>query len=137
MTHNVGIWIDHTKAVIVNALDATPSAATIASDLGPDAHFSGRAHNVSPDGAQENRGERRTEAHRRLELDRYYDEVIARMGAPDELLIMGPGEAKHELKRRMGHVKALASVKVALDTTDKLRDNEIVDLVKAHFAVAR
>ena len=39
------------------------------------------------------------------DLDRYYDDVIRQLGEPDALLLFGPGEAKLQLKDRLGRSK--------------------------------
>lgn len=124
MSLNVGIWIDHKKAVIVSAAASGVSAATLESDVGAHPRYSG------PQGHGD---EKNYEDRHRQHLDRYYDEVIARMGQPEELLIFGPGEAKLELKERIGHVKALSGSVLNVETTDKLTDPQIIAKVKKHF----
>jgi hypothetical protein len=46
MSQNVGIWIDHKKAVIVSVSAARVSATTLESEVGPHPRYSG-----APDGA--------------------------------------------------------------------------------------
>jgi len=53
------------------------------------------------------------------------------------LLIFGPGEAKLQLKERLSHSKALSESIVAIETTDKLTDPQIVAKVKEHYGIAR
>jgi hypothetical protein len=54
---NVGIWIDHTKAVIVFASADRVTVKTVESEVGPHARYSGRARYPTPDGAKAGRGE--------------------------------------------------------------------------------
>jgi hypothetical protein len=70
-------------------------------------------------------------------LDRYYDEVITQLGQPEALLIFGPGEAKLQLKERLGRSKALSDRIVGIETTDKLTDPQIIAKVKEHYGIDR
>lgn len=128
MKNYVGIWIDHTKAVIVFASAADVTTEVVKSDAEGHPRYSG---GLSAG------GEKKYEERHGEQLERYYDDVIRRIAEPDRVLIFGPGEAKTELKERLGHVKPHAAHAVQLETTDKLTDLQIVAKVKAHFSIAR
>ena len=135
---NVGIWIDHGKAVIVSASADRVTVNTLASKVGPHTRYSGRAGSMMPEGGpQDEGGEKRYEERYRQHLDQYYDEVISHLGQPEALLIFGPGEAKLQLKERLSHFKALSKCIVGVETTDKLTDSQIVAKVKEHYGVDR
>ncbi len=123
MSHRVGIWIDHKKAVIVSVSESDVTAATLESDVGSHSRYSG------PDGGGEKNYEERHVQH----LHKYYDDVISHMGHPEELLIFGPSEAKLELKERMSHAKALSKCIVDIQPADKLTNPQIVAKVRDHF----
>jgi hypothetical protein len=135
MSHKVGIWIDHRKAVMVFASSGDVTAKTVESDVGPHSRYSSRAAYATPDSPQAGRGEKRYEEHNRESLDRYYDEVISQMGQPEALLIFVPGEAKLQLKERLSHSKTLSKAVVEIESTDKLTDSEIVSQVKQHYKI--
>jgi hypothetical protein len=124
----VGVWIDHKKAVIVSIAAGRVTTRTLESDVGPHPHFSG---------SQEGGGEKKYEERHSHELDRFYDDVIRQLGEPDALLLFGPGEAKLQLKDRLGRSSALSECIVAVETTDKLTDPQIVAKVKEHYGIAR
>ena len=129
MSHDVGVWIDHKKAVIVSiAAGHVIGTRTLGSDVGPHPHFSG---------SQEGGGEKKYEERYGHELDRFYDDVIGQLGEPDALLLLGPGEAKLQLKERLGRSNALSGRIVAVESTDKLTDPQIVAKVKEHYGIAR
>ena len=113
MSHDVGVWIDHKKAVIVSIAAGQVTTRTLESDVGPHPHFSG---------SQEGGGEKKYEERHNLRLDQYYDDVISQIGQPDALLLFGPGEAKRQLKDRLGRSKATSERIVAVESTDKLTD---------------
>jgi hypothetical protein len=128
MDHNVGIWIDHKKAVIVSASADRVSAKTLESDVGPHARYSG---------PQDAGAEKKYEERHGQQLDRYYDEAISQLGQPEAVLIFGPGEAKLQLQERLSRSKALAERIVGIETTDKLTDPQIVAKVKEHYGIDR
>ena len=128
MSHDVGVWIDHKKAVIVSIADGHVTTRTLASDVEPHPHYAG---------SQEGGGEQKYEERHNLHLDQYYDEVISKIGQPDALLLFGPGEAKRQLKDRLGRSPASSECFVAVESTDKLTDPQIVAKVKDHYGIAR
>ena len=128
MSREAGIWIDHRKAVIVNISGDRVSTTTLSSDVAPHPHYAG---------SQEGGGEKKYEERRKHDLDRYYDDVIRQVGEPDALLLVGPGEAKLELKERLRRSPALSKTIVAVESADKLTDPQIVARVKKHYGIAR
>jgi hypothetical protein len=137
MSDRVGIWIDHRKAVIVSASGNRVTVTTLESKVGPHSRYSGRAGSSLPEGPQDEGGEKKYEERYGEQLDRYYDEVIGHLGQPDALLLLGPGEAKLQLKERLSHSKALSECIVEVETTDKLTDPQIVAKVQEHYGIDR
>jgi hypothetical protein len=127
MSQDVGVWIDHKKAVIVSIAAGQVTTRTLESDIGAHSRYSGFQAG----------GEKKYEEHHNQDLDRYYDDVIGQLGKPDALLLFGPGEAKLQLKERLGRSKELPESVVAVDSTDKLTDPQIVAKVKEHYGIAR
>jgi|SRR6187397_2336464 stalled ribosome rescue protein Dom34 len=128
MSQNVGVWIDHKKAVIVSIAAGAVTTRTLTSDVGAHPHHSG---------SQESGGEKKYEERHKQDLDRYYDDVIGQLGKPDAVLLVGPGEAKLQLKERLSRSKVSSESIVAVESTDKLTDPQIVAKVKEHFGIAR
>ena len=128
MNHNVGIWIGHKRAVIVSVSEGRVTSETLESHVEAHPRYSGR---------QDGGGEMKYEERHRQHLDRYYDEVISRLGQPDGLLIFGPGEAKLELKERLSRSKAPCARTIGIETADELTDPQIAARVKEHFGIER
>ena len=131
MKREAGLWIDHRQAVIVILLDQGEEIKRIESNIEKHVRYSGASHSQSPTGhddSAEDRRDRRFDDH----LNRYYDEIIALLQNVDSLLILGPGEAKGELQKRLEGQKASRRV-VAVEGTDKMTDGQIVAEVKQHF----
>lgn len=128
MSHVGGVWIDHKKAVIVSIAAGKVTTKTLESDVGPHPHFAG---------SQEGGGEKKYEERHNLHLDQFYDKVISQIGQPDFLLLFGPGEAKLQLKDRLGRSHASSERIVAVESADKLTDPQIVAKVKEHYGIDR
>jgi hypothetical protein len=128
MSHDVGVWIDHKKAVIVSIAAGEVTTKTLESNVAPHPHYSG---------SQEGGGEKKYEVRHNQDLNRYYDDVIGQLGKPDAVLLIGPGEAKLQLKERLGRSKVSSESIVAVESADKLTDPQIVAKVKEHYGIAR
>ncbi len=127
MGHEVGVWIDHKRAVVVSISAGQVTVKTLQSDVEPHPHYSG---------SQEGGGEKKYEERHSHSLGRYYDDVIGQLGKPDAVVLFGPGEAKLQLKERLGRSKVSAESMVAVENTDKLTDAQIVAKVKEHYRIA-
>ena len=125
MNRTAGVWIDHKKAVIVSASEGHVTTKTLDSDVAAHPHFGGQ---------QDGGGEKKYEGRHRQSLERYYDDVINHLGEPEALLIFGPGEAKRELKERLGRSGTRSQLIVEIEAADRLTDPQIVAKVKDHFS---
>ena len=121
MKKEVGLWIDHRRAVIVTHPGHGDEIKQITSDM--DSGEGESHHDTTEDG-----GERRLDG----EMKRFYDEVITYLRDATSVLIMGPGEAKIELEKRLeGHEPSDRIVTVK--TADKMTDHQIAAEVRQHF----
>jgi hypothetical protein len=114
----IGLWIDHRKAVIVILTDEGEELKKITSNVEKHVRFSGGT--ASEDGSTEDVRDRQFGNH----LNGYYDEVIAVLRGADSVQIFGPGEAKGELEKRLEH-QGLKSHILAVETVDKMTDRQI------------
>lgn len=124
MKRELGLWIDHSEAVIASVLGKEVDVRRIKSHLEKHARFTAGAAGV----AGEDNRDRRFANH----LQRFYDEVIASIRDADAILIFGPGEAKGELQNRLKALHLDGRI-VGVETTDKLSDRQIVAKVREHF----
>ena len=126
MKKEVGLWIDHRKAVIVVVTEEGEDVKEIASDMEKHVRFSGGPG--TDDGSAEDMRDRRFESH----LNAYYDRVVAAVRGADSIQIFGPGEAKGELRRRLER-EGLSGNVLALETVDKMTDRQIAAKVRERF----
>ena len=128
MKKNIGLWIDHRKAVIVIVTEAGEELKKITSNMEKHVRFT--AGNGSEDGSSEDVRDRQFGNH----LNSYYDEVIAVIRDADSIQIFGPGEAKGELEKRLAHAGLKEHV-LAIETKDKMTDRQIAAKVRERFPV--
>ena len=133
MTTLVGLWIDHRKAVIVTISDEGDATTLVESNVERHVRYSGGAQSKSASHeSQSGTGEDTRERHFEGRLNQYYDEVIACIRDAEAILIMGPGEAKGELKARLER-RGLGARIVDVETVDKMTDRQIAAKVRERF----
>jgi hypothetical protein len=126
--NQVGLWIDHRKAVIVTISEEGEDIKKIASNMEKHVRFTGGTG--SEDGSSEDVRDRQFGNH----LNSYYDQVIAVIRDADSIQIFGPGEAKGELEKRIKHESLKANI-LAIETADKMTDRQISEKVRERFPV--
>src|SRR5688572_3188044 len=93
MKKQIGLWIDHRKAIIVVIKDGQEEIKKIKSNMEKDVRFKGEG------GEGEDVRDRQFQNH----LNSFYDEVVAYIRDADMIQVFGPGEAKGELEKRLEH----------------------------------
>lgn len=121
MKKEIGLWIDHRKAVIVIIKDGDDEIKTIKSNMEKHVRF------TSEDGRGEDVRDRQFENH----LNSFYDEVMAYIRDATSVQIFGPGEAKGELGKRIEHEGLKTPVTV--EAADKMTDGQVSAKVRENF----
>jgi hypothetical protein len=133
MSINVGLWIDHRKAIVVAITEQGEKIEEIASGVEKQLQRAGDRplegdYEVVQVPADDSR-QRDFTKH----LNIYYAAVITAIRDAESILIFGPGEAKGELKEQLeknhlgGHI-------VDIETVDKMTNPQIVAKVRDYFA---
>jgi stalled ribosome rescue protein Dom34 len=132
MTINAGVWIDHHRAVVVLLTDDGENVLQILAEHDASAKSPARIrlkHSYTRnDFAAEDKRERKVMAH----LNDYYDEVVACVRDAQAIVILGPGEAKDEFRKRITSRKLRGHI-AEMKTVDKLSDRQIAEYVRQHF----
>jgi stalled ribosome rescue protein Dom34 len=121
----VGLWLDQSKAVVVCITNNGEERRIITSDM---EHFDRFSRNVPGDGSEEDLRDRRFWNH----LNEYYDKVITQIGDAKSIMIIGPGEAKHQLKKRL-ESGGVSEKNVSVDDADSLTNHQIAIKVRERF----
>ena len=129
---NAGVWIDHHRAVVVLLTDEGQEMLQIRSDEGVSARSPAglRAKNsyTPNDFAVEGKREQRV----MMQLNAYYDQIIACVREAQGLLILGPAQAKGEFRARIASQNVKGHI-AELKTGPTLTDDQIADYVRQHF----
>jgi stalled ribosome rescue protein Dom34 len=121
MKTTVCLWIDHRKAVIVFVTGKDVEIKLINSNVEKQRGQSGVS--VPADDIQQRK---LTEY-----LNSYYDKVISSLWNSGAILIIGPGEAKGALKKRI-EINNLKGRIIDVETVDKMTDPQIVAKAREH-----
>ncbi len=111
----VGLWIDYRKAVIVFVRGRDAEIKLIYSNV--EKQYRQSSASVPTDFLHE----RELTGY----LNNFYDEVISSLWNSGAILIMGPGEAKSELKKHF-EINSLNGRIVDVETVDRMTDRQIV-----------
>jgi hypothetical protein len=126
----VGVWIDHTKAVVAVIENGNESLETVESNVGRHAGPSGGSGNSTPWGPKAPNDEHKRERKYEQHLVRYYRDVIKHLGQPAQLMLIGPARAKQELKAEL-EKSQLKDVPTAVETTDEMTDAQVMAHLRA------
>lgn len=128
MQRNVGVWIDHKQALVVQLDNGEKRIQVIESQLEPRTRLVRRSVG-DIDLPNELHTNQRYEKHLKIYLDR----VMESLQSADSILLMGPGEAKIELHKTMQKSKRLAERIAAVETVGKLTQRQIAAKVSDFF----
>ncbi len=134
MENNIGIWIDGTKAVIVSLSNGSENITTIESDLENRIYHENVGDKGSFMGSQHINNEKRFEARRRHQLNKYIAEVVGYLQDAGSIYIFGPAETKTLLGKSLMENKQLAAKLKKTESCDHLTQNQILAKVKAFYA---
>ena len=134
MNTNIGLWIDHRKAVIISPTAAGEDIKIIQSNAESHPGRNGSGQAGSPYEAQQVSSDDVQLRRFTAQLTRFYDEVADHIGSVDAVLIIGPGEAKGELQKHL--VNALPEAWIVAEAADKMTDRQIAARVRDHFKEA-
>jgi len=120
MTHfHAVVWLDHAQAKLFQFNSADVQAKVV--------HAHGQQGNLHHKAGVTGSGH----AHG---SPAFFKAIEAELQQVGEILILGPGQAKQELKKHIDeNAKALAKKVVAVETVDHLTDNQIVAHARAYF----
>jgi stalled ribosome rescue protein Dom34 len=132
MKKAVGLWIDHKKAVIVSVTDGGGEVNTIESNMEKHVRYKEGARPKTAYGAQHSPAEDVQDRKYHEHLTKYYNRIIAQIRWADSILIFGPGEAKTELEKRLGHEELNRRI-AGVETVGKMTDRQIAAKVRNYF----
>ena len=125
MKKEIGLWIDHSKAIIVTLVAEGQEVEEIVSNMERRVRF---ASGNSEDGSAEDVRDRQYSNH----LNIFYSTVIGLIRDGTSIQIFGPGEAKGELQKRLQKDGLGANI-FCVEPADKMTVRQISAKVRASF----
>ncbi|EKD87825.1 MAG: hypothetical protein ACD_35C00183G0002 [uncultured bacterium] len=132
MKNEVGLWVDHRKAVIVKLEDKKETIQIILSTMEKHTRFSTGSHSDTPNDVNGSTAEDIRDRQYNLHLGRYYSEIAFNIREADSIMLFGPGEAKVEFAAFLKKEK-LENKIAKIDTVDKMTDRQISAKVHDFF----
>jgi stalled ribosome rescue protein Dom34 len=132
MSKKVGLWIDHKSAFIVSIDERGLTTSVIESHVEPRFRFSGGSRSSSAHGtevASEQKRDKRYMHH----LERYYEQVVDAVADARRILVLGPGEAKVELKNRIEKSRVKMKPVINVEPSDKLTEPQILARIREYY----
>ncbi|MFA6467621.1 MAG: hypothetical protein WCW35_01905 [Bacteroidota bacterium] len=120
MEHNVGVWIDCHKAVIVRLTDVGHEIRSVIANEETDVNDGGTN---SEDLLKYN-----SASH----LNAYYERIVSALHGAESVLILGPGEEKVELSVRLPG-NTLGEHIAGIVTAPEMSDDQVAAKVCRHF----
>ena len=130
-----GLWVNHHKAVIVSITDQGETIKRVDSGIERKVRLSGGSRTAkTPYGPQQVSVDGKQQERIKQQLRQFYREIIRKIQDAAKILILGPGEAKTELKKEMEKSKELAVKIIAMEPADKMTDRQIAAKVRQFFS---
>lgn len=137
MNNNVGLWIDHLKAFMVNINpDGEVTTKTIESEVEPLIKSTGGVRTKTPyskGGVSTDKSKLR----RQHQLKEFYEDIVRQISNAEKIYLFGPGPAKKELNQEVKKIASLAEKLVAVEPADKMTEPQIIAKVKNFYKLKK
>ncbi|KQT18370.1 hypothetical protein ASG31_06495 [Chryseobacterium sp. Leaf404] len=116
-----GLWIDTQKAVVVKNHDAQNSFKFfLCSPVKAVIQHGNSSENAGNNAEQTNKV-------------KFFKEVEHLLINSEEVFITGPGTIQEELKKHLHDTAQFKNLKVILETSQQMSDEQVLETVKSHF----
>ncbi|OQX86398.1 hypothetical protein B6D60_06445 [candidate division KSB1 bacterium 4484_87] len=137
MDHNVGLWVDHGKAFIVNLKPGGEIATKIIeSEVEPLIKSTGGVGTRTPYSKGGVTPEK-SKLRRQHQIKEFYDQVIKQISSAQKIYLFGPGTAKKELNHEMQKIVNLSSKILAVEPADKMTEAQIIAKVRNFYKLKK
>lgn len=134
MKKQTGIWIDTSKAVIVNLKDGKVKTFELQSEVENKVYHKTEGNKGTFSGNHHGNSETKFDARIEQQLNHFLKDIILLVKESDELYVFGPAETKIKLEKKIRNEKSFDSIKLkAVETSDDMTLNEIVAKVKKFY----
>ena len=133
MKMKTGLWIDHRKAVIAALTDKGEEIRQISSNVERQLQRTGDSPLKGPYDQRQLPAEDNRQRAFRGHLNQFYDAVVATLRKAESILIVGPGEAKIDLCKRLE--KSHLGARIAcVEPAGRMTDRQFAAKVRQYYA---
>jgi len=137
MKTQTGIWIDGSKAIIVDLREGKEHVSQIEAEIENRIHHFDEGQKGSFMGGAHINHEKTFDERKKHQIDDYLKDVMNKVSQSDEIYIFGPGEIKSVLNKHFQENHLLASKVKSVDTADSMTDNQIIAKVVDFYSDAK
>ena len=119
--NNLGIWMDHSVANLID-INSKNECRSIVSK------FTSETKEEALIRSESLMHNKRQQMH-----EKFYDKIGAQILKYNHVLLFGPTNAKVELHNYLNKDLNFKNIKIDIESSDKMTDNEQVAFVKKHF----
>ncbi|MCU0708733.1 MAG: hypothetical protein MUF23_10605 [Pirellula sp.] len=131
----VAVWIDQSQAIIIRLDECGESIEEIAAGHSPATHLYDAVHGQVPFPLHSDTTSEREKGSNH-HWDGFLEDVIERIGQADAIWIIGPGEPKLELEKRLANHPHLHALLQGVDPLESMTLVELMKHVRNRFHVA-
>ena len=124
----IGLWVDNREAIIVKLTDKGEQITRIYSEAEKQTRSEGGSRKDGLQTTETIQGRKFD-----MQLDKYFDDIIAHIRDAAMIQIFGPGEAKDGLLKRLKN-NDLKDRIVKIETADSMTDNQVTAKVREYFS---
>ena len=124
----IGLWVDNREAIIVKLTDKGEQITRIYSEAEKQTRSEGGSRKDGLQTTETIQGRKFD-----MQLDKYFDDIIAHIRDAAMIQIFGPGEAKDGLLKRLKN-NDLKDRIVKIETADRMTDNQVAAMVREYFS---
>ena len=128
MKKKIGLWVDNREAIVVELTEKGEQITRIYSDAEKQIRFEGGSRKDGLQTTETIQGRKFD-----MQLDKYFDDIIALIRDAEMIQIFGPGEAKDGLLKRLKN-NDLKDRIVKIETADSMTDNQVAAKVREYFS---
>jgi len=136
-TKQIGVWMNHSQAHFFGyKAESAFFIETIESPYESIVRVEGEGNDktrFSPNTERGSNNEKRKHNIVQNELDEYFKILEGKLESYQEILLFGPGTAKEELFNRLSEKKLFKGKDIAVKSSDKLTENQMLSYVLDFF----
>lgn len=129
----IGIWLNSTKAILVDMTNGTHTVKTIESEVESRTRFPGEGKNYSRLGAMQVNPSKKHTNRKKHQLSHFFNEIMDNIEDASNIFIFGPSTTKNLLEKEIKRHHSFDNKVVETENADKLTPNQLIAKVKDHF----